>query len=249
MPDLEGRVALVTGGASGMGAACAAVLRRCGARVVAVDLDGARGAPAAAGIGASFVQGDVSDPGFCTRAVATAVEEHGRLDILVNAAGIMVRKRAIDTTDDVYQRVLRVNLDGTFYLCRAAIPHMVAGGGGAIVNFSSIWGLWAGANAAAYSAAKGGITVLTRALALEHGRDGVRVNAVLPGDVDTPLLRAGGRERPLTDEEVARMGESIPLGRVAQPVEIANVVAFLASDEASYLTGVLLPVDGGSTAQ
>jgi NAD(P)-dependent dehydrogenase (short-subunit alcohol dehydrogenase family) len=126
---------------------------------------------------------------------------------------------------------------------------MRAGGGGAIVNFSSIWGLWAGANAAAYSAAKGGISVFTRALALEHGRDNIRVNAVLPGDVDTPLLRAGGRDQPLTDDDIERMGDSIPLGRVAQPREIANVVAFLASDEASYVTGILMPVDGGSTAR
>jgi NAD(P)-dependent dehydrogenase (short-subunit alcohol dehydrogenase family) len=126
---------------------------------------------------------------------------------------------------------------------------MQSQGGGAIVNFSSIWGLWAGANAAAYSASKGGVSVLTRALALDHGRDNIRVNAVLPGDVDTPLLRSAGRSTPLTDADVARMGDSIPIGRVAQPDEIANVVAFLVSDEASYVTGVLVPVDGGYTAQ
>ncbi len=249
MPDLEGRIALITGAASGMGAACADVLRRCGARVVIVDLDGDRGAQAAAALDAPFIQGDVSDSAFCDRAVAETVERHGRLDILVNAAGIMVRKKAVDTEDDVYQRVIGVNLDGTFYMCRAALRQMKVQGGGAIVNFSSIWGLWAGANSAAYGAAKGGISVLTRALALDHGRDNIRVNAVLPGDVDTPLLRAGGRDEPLTDEDVARMGESIPLGRVARPEEIASVVAFLASDEASYLTGILVPADGGYSAQ
>ena len=249
MPELADRVALITGAASGMGAACAGVLHRSGARVVIVDLDGEGGARSAAALDALFIQGDVSDSAFCDRAVAETVERHGRLDILVNAAGIMVRKKAIDTADDVYQRVIGVNLDGTFYMCRAALRQMQAQGGGAIVNFSSIWGLWAGANSAAYGAAKGGISVLTRALALDHGRDNIRVNAVLPGDVDTPLLRAGGRDVPLTDEDVARMGESIPLGRVARPEEIANVVAFLASDEASYLTGILVPADGGYSAQ
>jgi meso-butanediol dehydrogenase/(S,S)-butanediol dehydrogenase/diacetyl reductase len=249
MPNLDRKVALVTGAASGMGAACAEVLHACGARVVVVDLDGDRGARSAAAVDGLFIHGDISDSAFCERAVAETVDRHGRLDVLVNAAGIMVRKPAIDTEDEVYQRVIRVNLDGSFYMCRAAVRRMQAQGGGAVVNFSSIWGLWAGANAAAYSAAKGGISVLTRALALEHGRDGIRVNAVLPGDVDTPLLRAGGRDQPLTDDDIARMGESIPLGRVAQPREIASVVAFLASDEASYVTGVLLPVDGGYTAQ
>ena len=249
MPNLERKVAVITGAASGMGAACADVLHACGARVVVVDVDGDGGARTAAAVDGHFVHGDISEPAFCGQAIAETVERYGRLDVLVNAAGIMVRTKAVDTADDVYRRVIRVNLDGTFFMCRAAVARMTAQGGGAIVNFSSIWGLWAGANAAAYSAAKGGISVLTRALALEHGRDGIRVNAVLPGDVDTPLLRAGGRDQPLTDDDIARMGESIPLGRVAQPREIANVVAFLASDEASYVTGVLLPVDGGYTAQ
>jgi|SRR3954447_4183737 len=249
MPNLERKVALITGAASGMGAACAEALHAGGARVVVVDLDGDGGARTAAALDGTFVQGDISNAAFCEQAVADTVERHGRLDVLVNAAGIMVRTKAVDTADDVYRRVIRVNLDGTFFMCKAAVARMAGQGGGAIVNFSSIWGLWAGANAAAYSAAKGGVSVLTRALALEHGRDNIRVNAVLPGDVDTPLLRASGRERPLTDDEVAAMGESIPLGRVAQPAEIARVVAFLASDEASYVTGVLMPVDGGYTAQ
>jgi meso-butanediol dehydrogenase / (S,S)-butanediol dehydrogenase / diacetyl reductase len=233
-----------------MGAACARVLHGCGAEIVVADLDAEGAAATAKALDGRSVAGDISDPEFGGRAVAEAVEGSGRLDILVNAAGMMVRKNALDTDDVTWQRVTRVNLDGTFYMSRAALKQMKAqGDGGAIVNFSSIWGLWAGANSAAYSASKGGVSVLTRALALDHARDNIRVNAVLPGDVDTPLLRAGGRDRPLTDEDVARMGEGIPLGRVAQPDEIAHVVAFLASDEASYITGVLLPVDGGYTAQ
>lgn len=239
----------MTGGASGMGAACARELHGSGARVVVADLDGDGAATSAEALDGHHVVGDISDPEFGPRAVDETVQRYGRLDILVNAAGLMARKSALDTDDATWQRVTRVNLDGTFYMSRAALRQMKAQGGGAIVNFSSIWGLWAGANSAAYSASKGGVSVLTRALALDHARDNIRVNAVLPGDVDTPLLRSGGRDKPLTDEEIARMGESIPLGRVAQPEEIAKVVSFLASDEASYITGVLLPVDGGYTAQ
>jgi len=249
MPDLTNKVALVTGGASGMGAACARVLNRWGAAVVVADLDAHGAEETASSLGGHAIAGDISDPAFGERAVRETIDRNGRLDILVNAAGTMARLRGVDTGDETWQRVTRVNLDGTFYMCRAALRHMKQHGGGAIVNFSSIWGLWAGANSAAYSASKGGVSVLTRALALDHGRDNIRVNAVLPGDVDTPLLRAGGRSVPLTDGDVARMGESIPMGRVAQPDEIANVVAFLASDEASYITGALIPVDGGYTAQ
>lgn len=249
VPDLNNKVALVTGAASGMGAACAQVLHGCGAQVVIVDLDGAKGAATAASLDGHSIAGDISDSTFCDGAIAETVERYGRLDVLVNAAGTMARKKAVDTDDATWQRVTRINLDGTFYMCRAALRQMQTQGGGAIVNFSSIWGLWAGPNSAAYSASKGGVSVLTRALALDHGGDNIRVNAVLPGDVDTPLLRAGGRDQPLTDEDIARMGESIPIGRVARPDEIANVVAFLASDDASYITGVLLPVDGGYSAQ
>jgi NAD(P)-dependent dehydrogenase (short-subunit alcohol dehydrogenase family) len=249
MPDLTDKVALVTGASSGMGAACARRLRACGAKVVIADLDAEGADRMASAISGHSIPGDVSDPAFGERAVAETVERHGRLDILVNAAGLMARLKAVDTDDATWQRITRVNLDGTFYMCRAALRQMQSQGGGAIVNFSSIWGLWAGPNSAAYSASKGGVSVLTRALALDHGRDNIRVNAVLPGDVDTPLLRSAGRPVPLTDADVARMGESIPIGRVAQPDEIANVVAFLVSHEASYVTGVLVPVDGGYTAQ
>jgi NAD(P)-dependent dehydrogenase (short-subunit alcohol dehydrogenase family) len=232
-----------------MGAATARVLHGCGAQIVVADLDADGAATTAASLDGHSIAGDISDSEFCDRAVADAVSRHGRLDVLVNAAGTMARKKAVDTDDATWERVTRVNLDGTFYMCRAALRQMKSQGGGAIVNFSSIWGLWAGANSAAYSASKGGVSVLTRALALDHAGDNIRVNAVLPGDVDTPLLRAGGRDKPLTDADIARMGESIPIGRVAKPDEIAAAVAFLASDEASYITGVLLPVDGGYTAQ
>jgi meso-butanediol dehydrogenase / (S,S)-butanediol dehydrogenase / diacetyl reductase len=145
---------------------------------------------------------------------------------------------------------MRVNTSGTFYMCRAALRVMRSQRGGAIVNFSSIWGDIGGAGALAYCASKGAVTVMTRAMALDHAREGIRVNAVMPGEVDTPMLRGAGRVSPLTDAEIAEIGErAVPLGRVAQPREIAKAVVFLASDDASYMTGAVVPVDGGYTAR
>jgi NAD(P)-dependent dehydrogenase (short-subunit alcohol dehydrogenase family) len=233
-----------------MGAACARLLADAGARVVIVDLNGDAAANVAAGIGATVVAGDVTSSGFCDEAVAETVERHGRLDALVNAAGTIVRANALDTNDDDWYRQFRVNVDGTFFMCRAAVRAMQPGGGGAIVNFGSIWGGTGGQGHTAYCAAKGAVHNLTRAMALDHARDGIRVNAVAPGEVDTPMLRAAGRATPATDEELAAMAErTIPMARLAQPEEIARVVVFLASDEASYMTGAIVPVDAGYTAR
>jgi meso-butanediol dehydrogenase / (S,S)-butanediol dehydrogenase / diacetyl reductase len=247
---VKGRSVVVTGGASGMGAACARLLADAGATVVIVDRDGAGAADVAAGIGATVVPGDVTDSAFCDEAVATVVERNGRLDALVNAAGTIVRADALDTTDDDWYRQFRVNVDGTFFMSRAAVRTMKARGAGVIVNFGSIWGGTGGQGHAAYCAAKGAVHNLTRAMALDHARDGIRINAVAPGEVDTPMLRAGGRATPATDEELAAMAErTIPMARLAQPDEIARVVVFLASDDASYMTGAVVPVDAGYTAR
>jgi meso-butanediol dehydrogenase / (S,S)-butanediol dehydrogenase / diacetyl reductase len=244
------RVVVVTGGASGMGAATARLLAGDGAQVVIVDRDEAGAARVAAEIGAAPpLVGDVGDPAFCTEAVATAAGRHGRLDGLVNAAGTIVRATALETSDAAWWSQFRVNVDGSFFMSRAAIEPMRRQGGGAIVNFGSIWGTVGGRGHAAYCAAKGAVHQLTKALALDHAGDGIRVNAVCPGEVDTPMLRRGGRERPVTDEELAALADAvIPLRRLAQPEEIARVVVFLLSDAASYMTGTLVPVDGGYTA-
>ena len=237
---LEGRIAIVTGAASGMGAACARLLAEAGATVLGADI--ARH-PAVA------LVGDVSDSRFCDAAVARAVELHGRLDIVVNAAGVIVRADAPATDDEAWHRQMRVNVDGTFFMCRAAIRQMRRQGSGAIVNFGSIWGAAGAKGHAAYAAAKGAVHNLTRSLALDHAREGIRVNAVCPGEVDTPMLRAAGRAVPLTDAQLAEMADSVvPNGRLAQPEEIGRVVVFLCTDAASYMTGALVPVDGGWSA-
>ena len=247
---VKGRSVIVTGGASGMGAACARLMADAGAAVVIVDLNGEAAAGVAAGIGATVIAGDVTRSDFCDQAVDEALERHGQLDALVNAAGTIVRADALGTSDDDWHRQFRVNVDGTFFMSRAAVRAMRPRGSGAIVNFGSIWGGTGGQGHTAYCAAKGAVHNLTRAMALDHARDGIRVNAVAPGEVDTPMLRAAGRATPATDEDLAAMAErTIPMARVAQPEEIARVVVFLASDDASYMTGAVVPVDAGYTAR
>lgn len=237
---LEHRVAIVTGAASGMGAATARLLAEAGATVLGADI---AVNPAVA------LVGDVSDSKFCDAAVARAVALHGRLDIVVNAAGVIVRADAPATDDDAWHRQMRVNVDGTFFMCRAAIRQMRRQGSGVIVNFGSIWGAAGAKGHVAYAAAKGAVHNLTRSLALDHAREGIRVNAVCPGEVDTPMLRGAGRAVPLTDAQLAEMADRVvPNGRLAQPDEIGRVVVFLCTDAASYMTGALVPVDGGWSA-
>ncbi len=247
--DFSGNVALITGAASGMGAATAREFAEAGAEVVLVDRNGEGAGQMAQEIGAQVpVVGDVSDPAFCQRAIDTALERHGRLDILVNAAGIIVRADATGTTDEQWQRIMNINVNGVFYMSRAAISPMQRQGRGAIINFGSIWGDVGAAGVVAYCATKGAVHQITRAMALDHVKEGIRINAVCPGEVDTPMLRSE-RERPPTPADMQRLAETVPLGRLAQPVEIARVVLFLASDEASYMTGALVPVDAGYTAR
>jgi meso-butanediol dehydrogenase/(S,S)-butanediol dehydrogenase/diacetyl reductase len=247
--EIMRRIVIVTGGASGMGASSALLFATSGDHVLVVDVEADAARRSADAIGGTAVVGDVTESAFCDQVVAHAVERHGRLDVLVNAAGTIVRADAEGTSDEAWHRVMNVNVSGTFYLCRAAIRAMRPTGGGAIVNFGSMWGGMGGAGHLAYCASKGAIHNLTRALALDHARDGIRVNAVCPGEVDTPMLRAGGREAALSDEYLEDMAERvIPMGRLAQPDEIARVVVFLASPEASYMTGALVPVDAGVTA-
>lgn len=244
---LEGAVAIVTGGASGMGAATSRELTMAGARVVVVDSDGRLSQTVAEKISAVSVVGDVSDPQFCQHAVDTTIDKYGRVDVLVNAAGIIVRADATSTSDDQWLRVMSVNVNGVFFMSRATIKHMKLQRRGVIINFGSIWGERGARGTVAYCASKGAVHQITRAMALDHVQDGIRVNAVCPGKVNTPMIRSA-RSEPVTDEMMSQLAASVPLGRLAEPEEIARVVVFLASPAASYVTGAMVPVDAGFSA-
>ncbi|MBK8900885.1 MAG: SDR family oxidoreductase [Anaerolineaceae bacterium] len=246
--DFTNQVAVVTGGASGMGAATARELAVAGARVTIVDKNVVLATAFAEEIGVEVLIGDVSDAAFCEEVVQAVVARYGRLDILVNAAGIIVRADAPGTTNEQWQRVMNVNVGGIFYLSRAAVAVMKQQGKGVIVNFGSIWGGVGAAGVVAYCASKGAVHQLTRAMALDHVKDGIRINAVCPGEVNTPML-ASERREPVTDEMLQRIASTVPMQRLADPVEIARVVLFLASDDASYMTGAMVNVDAGYTAR
>jgi len=249
MMDFAGKVVLVTGAASGMGAATAREFSAAGARVLVVDRNAELAVQVASDISADPpLIGDVSDSAFCKQAVATAVERYGRLDILVNAAGIIVRADGPGTTDEQWQRIMNVNVNGVFYMSRAAVAVMKEQGSGAIVNFGSIWGEVGAAGVMAYCASKGAVHQITRAMALDHVKDGIRINAVCPGEVNTPMLTSE-RSAPVTPEMMQALADSVPMGRLAAPVEIARVVLFLSSDAASYMTGAMVNVDAGFTAR
>jgi len=240
------RVVAVVGGASGIGAATAQRFAAAGERVVVLDRNGPH--PGALPDGVEPRRLDVTDSTACDAAIDDIVSEHGRLDVLVNAAGIILRAGTLDTSDEDWRRVFAVNVDGVFYASRAAARAMVATGGGAIVNIGSINSFVAGANLTAYCTTKGAVIMLTRAMAIDFARQNIRVNAVCPGEVDTPMLRAGGRAEALDDDAVAALGERVvPTGKIADPDEIAAVIEFLASPAASYMTGAVVPVDAGYT--
>ncbi|WP_337870817.1 SDR family oxidoreductase [Meiothermus sp.] len=246
--DFHDKVVIITGGASGMGGATAHEFAKAGAQVVIVDRNQALANQLANKIGTEVRIGDVSDSAFCSAVVEEIVQQYGQLDVLVNAAGIIVRASGEETSDEQWQRVMGVNVSGTFFMCRAAIRAMKPQRSGAIVNFGSIWGDLGAAGVAAYCASKGAVHNLTRALALDHAKDGIRINAVCPGEVNTPMLQSE-RKEPVTPELLQRLAETVPMGRLADPVEIAQVVLFLASNKASYMTGSLVLVDAGYAAR
>jgi meso-butanediol dehydrogenase / (S,S)-butanediol dehydrogenase / diacetyl reductase len=250
--QLKDKVMLVTGATSGIGEAIAKAAAAAGAHLMLTGRSVERGEAvrAACGAAAQFLPGDVGEAGFADRLVDETVRRCGRLDVLVNNAGVVHRHTAETATDEEWDHVIAVNVTAVFRFSRAGIKAMKRSGGGVIVNIGSDWALVGGRNAFAYCASKGAVAQMTRAMAIDHAGDNIRVNCVCPGDIDTPMLAAGIARRGFTQEEgLKRLAAEIPLGRVAHPDEIAKAVVFLASDDSSFMTGAMMSVDGGSTAK
>jgi NAD(P)-dependent dehydrogenase (short-subunit alcohol dehydrogenase family) len=252
--DLTGKVAVISGAASGIGLGAAQLLSAYGARVAMLDKNedlGRREAAAIAAEGrqARFYPCDVTDGAACARAVAEVDRDFGRIDILFNNAGVTFRRDVVELEEREWDLVLDVTLKGAYLLSKFAIPVMARGGGGSIVNTGSGWGLKGGDRAAAYCAAKGGVVNLTRAMAIDHGGQNIRVNSVNPGDTDTALLREEGRQLGENEAEFLRSSaKGRPLERLGTPEDIAKAVLFLASDLSAWMTGAALVVDGGGIA-
>jgi len=256
MRQVEGKVAIVTGGASGIGAACATTLAREGAKVVVTDLDDAGGQGvvdriASADGNAIFLHQDVSTEESWPNVIEATERCFGRLDVMVANAGIGILCKAVEMSLTDWRRQTAVNLDGVFLSVKYAVPAMRRAGGGSIVITSSVAGLRGSAGLAGYCATKGGVRLFAKAVAMECASegDGIRVNTVHPGVIDTPiwtkLPTSAGSNAPIDPNEVARAG--VPLGRAGQAQDIANGVLFLASDASSYMTGAELVIDGGMT--
>jgi NAD(P)-dependent dehydrogenase (short-subunit alcohol dehydrogenase family) len=250
---LKDKVALITGATSGIGEATAILFAREGARVTVSGRNEQRGrnvVSTIAGIGGSaiFVQTDVRMSAECKHAIDETIRNFGRLDILVNNAGVFYAHNAIGCSEEEWDLQIDINLKGTFLMSKFALPLMIAQGGGVIINNSSGWGLVGGDKAVAYCASKGGVVLLTKAMAIDHGRENIRVNCICPGDVETPMLPEDARFRGLNWDEYIAGCANRPLGRVGRADEIAKVALFLASDDSSFMTGAAIAVDGGGTA-
>jgi len=248
------KTALVTGATSGIGRATARRLAAGGARVLVVGRDQARAdacveAIVSTGGEAKSLLGDVTDPGFCEDAVVTAVEAFGPLEVVANVAGIIRRGDVTSTSDGDWRQTMTANVDSVFYMSRAAVPALRANGGGSIINLASTVGLVGALGLAAYCASKGAVIQLTRAMALDHAAEGIRVNAVCPGAVDTPMLTSQHGQGVTPDAVRAQNLAAIPQGRIPVAEEIAELIAFLASEASRHITGAAIPIDGGYTAK
>lgn len=240
----EGKRALVTGAAGGIGQVLVAMLRSEGARVAVTDRDTSDVEAEA------HLDGDLLDGSFCDALPGRSADTLGGLDILCNNAGVITRGNITEASDADYTLTMGVNVEAPFRLCRAAVPIMAAGGGGAIVNTSSCWGLRPGPNHPLYVMSKAAVASLTQCLGRDHAHQGIRVNAVCPNEVNTPMLRSGLVKRGFDpDRAIEELNASVPLGHIAEPEEIADVILFLASDAARYMCGTLVEVNGGKPVQ
>jgi NAD(P)-dependent dehydrogenase (short-subunit alcohol dehydrogenase family) len=255
---IEGRIAIVTGGTSGIGRATALLFAREGATVIITGrrVESGKSVIAeiqAAGGRGAYVAADHTRGSDCRQVIDTVIADFGRLDILFNNAGVVVSGSAEDTSDEDWFYTLDLNVTAVWRMSKLALPHMRAQGGGVVVNNASDWGLVAGQRAVAYCASKGAVVQMTRAMALDHARENIRINAVCPGDTIVERWMqngyykgSGGVER---ETALKESGEALPMGRVGQPEEIARAVLFLASDDSAFMTGATLVVDGGNTAR
>lgn len=246
---MNSKVALVTGASSGIGKAVARRLAGDGYSVLAAGRDADRTATLKAEFPAIRVwTGDLATSDVCNLLVAECVEAFGRLDVLVNSAGIYLPVTAEETTDEIWTQTLAINLSTPFFLSRAAMPHLRRTKG-AIVNVASDWGLVGGRSGVAYCASKGGLVLMGKAMTMDHAAEGVRINAVCPGDVETPMLYRSAAKRGLdAGDALEEANEGSRSGRVTNVAEVAAVVAFLASDDAAQINGVAIPIDGGNMA-
>jgi NAD(P)-dependent dehydrogenase (short-subunit alcohol dehydrogenase family) len=252
--QLSGKVAIVTGGGSGIGRATALLFAGEGAQVMVADWNRENGMQAVAAIRkeggeATFCYADVSKGRDVENLVGTAVEQYGKLNVLFNNAAIQVLKRLVDTQEEEWDRVHSVNLKGVFLGCKYAIPAMIRSGGGSIINMASVLGFVGDPDLAAYCAAKGGVIALTKAAALAYGPDGIRLNCICPGDVDTPLVQEYFDKDPDPQRLRQEVSSKYALRRIATPTEIAQAAVFLASDASSFMTASTMVVDGGLTSK
>jgi NAD(P)-dependent dehydrogenase (short-subunit alcohol dehydrogenase family) len=250
---LASKVALITGGTSGIGEATAILFAKEGAKVAITGRNEERGRNVVRRIQddggtAIFLRADVRLAEDCRRAVDETVRSFGRLDILFNNAGLFYAHTAVDCSEEEWDLQMDVNLKGTFLMSKYALPGMIAQGSGNIINNSSGWGLVGGDKAVAYCASKGGVVNLTRAMAIDHGRQGIRVNCICPGDVETPMLPEDARFRGMKWQDYLASCANRPMGRIGTTDEIAKVALFLASDDSSFMTGAVIAVDGGGVA-
>jgi NAD(P)-dependent dehydrogenase (short-subunit alcohol dehydrogenase family) len=251
--QLANNIALITGGASGIGRATALLFAREGAAVVVADMNAQAGQAVAgeitkAGGRACFVSADVTQAADCRRVVERTLREFGKIDILFNNAGIIRRATVLDLSEEDWDRVMAVNVKSVFLLSREVIPHMQTAGGGSIINTASGWGLAGGAKAAVYCASKGAVVLLTKAMAVDHGPQNIRVNCICPGDTDTGMLRSEAQQLGEANDRFLAEAAKRPLGRIGAPEEIAQAALYLASDASSFVTGTALVVDGGGLA-